>query len=300
MDANRRNARIGFHLRVPTLAIKIREFCDKTAHKTGSCVYTCRMKFFARRCFTGIEVARLDCGGHSFASHFHDEFVLGINLRGHERIRLDRKALEAGEREITLYNPAQVQSSQSISGEWQFLSLYVDPAFLSDAFDLSPETVFDRPILTHNGAAFRMESAIAHALDTNVSETEALERLVQTLDDLLVLAGSRRPGVSQHVPPALRRVADRLTDLTPMPTLAEMSAEVDLTPVQLVRAFTRTYGLPPFAWASNRRLNVARVRVERGENIAYVAVDLGFADQAHLTRRFRAQYGVPPGRWRKG
>ncbi|MFW8641936.1 AraC family ligand binding domain-containing protein [Rhizobium beringeri] len=66
-------------------------------------------------------------------------------MRGHERIRLDRKALEAGEREITLYNPAQVQSSQPVSGEWQFLSLYVDPAF-SDAFDLSPETVFDRPI----------------------------------------------------------------------------------------------------------------------------------------------------------
>lgn len=270
------------------------------AYKIRLRLYICRMKFFGRRNLSGIEVARLDCGGHHFAPHFHDEFVLGVNLRGHERIRLDRKALEAGEGEITLYNPAQVQSSQPVSSEWQFLSLYVDPAFLSDAFDLSPETVFDRPILKHNDAAFRMASAIAHALDTDITETEAVERLLQTLDDLLVLAGSRRPGVSRHVPPALQRVADRLTSLTPMPTLAELAAEVDLTPVQLVRAFTRTYGLPPFAWASNCRLNVARVRMERGENIAYAAVDLGFADQAHLTRRFRAQYGVPPGQWRKG
>lgn len=258
------------------------------------------MELFARRHFPGIEVARLDCGGHSFAPHFHDEFVLSINLHGHERIRLDRKAFEAGEREITLYNPAQVQSSHAISDEWQILSLYVDPTFLADSFDLSPETVFDRPVLTHNGAAFRMETAIAQALNTDISEAEALERLVQTLDDLLVLAGPRQPSVSRHVPLALRRVADRLTDLTATPTLTELSAEVGLTPVQLVRAFARTYGLPPFAWASNWRLNVARIRIERGENIAHVAVDLGFADQAHLTRRFRAQYGVPPGRWRKG
>jgi AraC family chemosensory pili system transcriptional regulator ChpD len=258
------------------------------------------MESFARRHFLGLEVARLDCGGHYFAPHFHDEFVLSVNVRGHERIKLERKSLEAGEGEITLYNPAQIQSSQAVSGEWEFFSLYVDPIFLADAFDLSPETVFDRPILTHGGAALRMKAAIAYALDTDVSEAEALERLVQTLDDLLTLAGSRRATVSRHIPLTLRRVANCLTDLAPMPTLAELSAEVDLTPVQLVRAFTRAYGLPPFAWALNRRLNEARVRVLKGDKIANIAADLGFADQAHLTRRFRAQYGVPPGRWRKG
>jgi hypothetical protein len=37
------------------------------------------MEFFARRHLSGIEVARINCGGHSFAPHFHDEFVLSIN-----------------------------------------------------------------------------------------------------------------------------------------------------------------------------------------------------------------------------
>ena len=73
-----------------------------------------------------------------------------------------------------------------------------------------------------------------------------------------------------------------------------------MTPVQLVRAFARVYRMPPLAWAWNRRVVLARERIARGERIAAVAADLGFADQSHLTRRFRACFGVPPSLWRKG
>lgn len=250
--------------------------------------------------FNGVEVACFDYGGQSFTPHFHDEFVLSVNVVGHERIKLDRKALEAAEGEITLYNPAQVQSSHAVSEEWQFLSLYVDPVVLLDLFDLSPETVFDKAVLAHSGAASGMKAAIVNALDAQVSEPEALERLVMVLDELLLLAGSRQATLSRHVPDRLKRVVERLADLAPLPDLAELSVEAGLTPVQLVRAFTRSYGLPPITWAWNLRVSEARVRLSRGEGIAHVAADLGFADQAHLTRRFRAMYGVTPGRWRRG
>lgn len=56
----------------------------------------------------------------------------------------------------------------------------------------------------------------------------------------------------------------------------------------------------PLAWRWNHRVVEARKRIAQGENIAAVALDLGFADQSHLTRRFRAVVGVPPGQWRDG
>jgi AraC-like DNA-binding protein len=37
----------------------------------------------------------------------------------------------------------------------------------------------------------------------------------------------------------------------------------------------------------------------QGEPPASVAPSLGFADQAHLTRRFKAAYGMTPGRYRE-
>jgi AraC family chemosensory pili system transcriptional regulator ChpD len=258
------------------------------------------MDRFARRSFEGIEIARLDCSGHSFAPHFHDEFVVSLNLKGDERIKLDGKALEADEGAVTLYNPSQVQSSHCLASRWQIASMYVDPGFIVKAFVLSANTVFDRSVLLHRGAARRMAAAIDKALDAEVCNSEALEGLVQTLDEFLELAGSQSARMSHHVPDALRRVADRLSEAAPAPSLAELSVEADLTAVQLVRAFKRVFGLPPFAWALARRLNETRKRLERGEAIAHVAADLGFADQAHLTRRFRAAYGAPPGMWRRG
>jgi len=38
----------------------------------------------------------------------------------------------------------------------------------------------------------------------------------------------------------------------------------------------------------------------RGDRLAALAADLGYADQAHLTRDFTAAVGAPPGRYAGG
>jgi len=39
-----------------------------------------------------------------------------------------------------------------------------------------------------------------------------------------------------------------------------------------------------------------RGAADPGQSLAHVAIDVGFADQSHRTRRFKAAYGMPPGR----
>lgn len=255
---------------------------------------------FARRQIRGMEVARIDHSGRSFAPHFHDEFVLSVNVQGHERLVLDGVSMEAGAGDVTLYNPAQVQSSEVVGGDWNFLSLYITPERLAVLCGVHADTIFEKSVLKQARAAGHLQAAIETALSTDISDAQAEERLVQVLDQLLSVAGSRHAPVSRYVPDAVARVADRLRCERDLPGLAQLAQAVDLTPVQLVRAFTRTYGLPPFTWAWNRRVQEARLRISRGEDIVHVAMDLGFADQAHLTRRFRALLGVPPGRWARG
>ena len=47
-----------------------------------------------------------------------------------------------------------------------------------------------------------------------------------------------------------------------------------------------------------RRLDRAAALLRGGAPLADVALDTGFADQAHLTRMFKAAHGVPPARHR--
>src|SRR5690606_2280549 len=95
-----------------------------------------------------------------------------------------------------------------------------------------------------------------------------------------------------------RRTAERLLDgIARPPSLARLAHAEQLTPVQLVRRFSAAYGMPPFAWLNMQRLARARRAIARGARLADLAAELGFADQAHFTRRFKAAFSVTPGLW---
>jgi AraC-like DNA-binding protein len=67
----------------------------------------------------------------------------------------------------------------------------------------------------------------------------------------------------------------------------------------LQRLFSDYVGVSP-KWVMRRaRLHEAALRADGGEPVdwAALAVDLGYADQAHLTREFTATIGVPPSRY---
>ena len=51
-------------------------------------------------------------GAACFERHTHDEYVLGANLWGNERIWLDGRTLEVPVGAVTLYNPLAVQASE--------------------------------------------------------------------------------------------------------------------------------------------------------------------------------------------
>ncbi len=256
-----------------------------------------------RRVLPGIEVARLDCTGHAFAKHAHDEFVIGANLVGREQIWLDDRSHEAERVQVTLYNPGQVQAGGAIGAPWAFVSFYVDPAMVPRLCGLPSEVAFDRPILWAAPLADRVRQLGLRSLDAAVGDGEVLEGVTQLLAGLLDAAGSRRTdaAAARPVPRGVARVAERLlAGMAAPPSLEQLAAGVGLSPVQLVRAFARAHGLPPFAWLNVERLKEARRALARGETLSSLAAGLGFADQAHLTRRFKAMHGVPPGQWARG
>ncbi|WP_345571355.1 helix-turn-helix domain-containing protein, partial [Nonomuraea rosea] len=75
-------------------------------------------------------------------------------------------------------------------------------------------------------------------------------------------------------------------------TLAELLA---VSPYQLSRAFTRELGISLTHYRNRVRVGRALDRLESGTtSLAALAADLGFADQAHLTRTIRRHVGHTP------
>jgi AraC-like DNA-binding protein len=109
------------------------------------------------------------------------------------------------------------------------------------------------------------------------------------------LAGSL--GTPDHRDPTL---AHRLRDLLDARlvdglSLGEAAALLEAHPSRLVRSFTGEFGIAPHRYLTGRRLDRARRLLLQGRSAADVAPEVGFYDQAHLTRHFKRLLGVPPG-----
>ncbi len=106
------------------------------------------------------------------------------------------------------------------------------------------------------------------------------------------LAHARSCGRS--LAPVRRHLQDHLGELIPTGALADM---IGLTESHLIRAFHLEFGLPPHAFHLRLRLALAAELLSSGLSVATVANECGFADQSHLSRKFKEVYGVTPAAW---
>ncbi|MGH3679627.1 MAG: helix-turn-helix domain-containing protein, partial [Natronosporangium sp.] len=82
--------------------------------------------------------------------------------------------------------------------------------------------------------------------------------------------------------------------------LLPLARLLGVSPYRLSRAFQRQVGVPLTRFRNRVRVAEALDRLEQGEpSLAGLAAELGFADQAHLTRTVRAHLGHTPGRLRR-
>lgn len=107
----------------------------------------------------------------------------------------------------------------------------------------------------------------------------------------------------QVLPPTAQDWPDLLArDLRTKPglSLADWARTHGLAAATLSRGFARVFGTTPRCWRCELRTRHALQAVLRGsESLAGVALEAGFADQAHLTHAVVAMTGRPPGHWRR-
>ena len=82
-------------------------------------------------------------------------------------------------------------------------------------------------------------------------------------------------------------------------SLGGWAADHGLSPATISRGFRKAYGTTPARYAAELRARRAWEAVRtRPQPLAELALDHGFADQAHMSRAVRALTGAPPVRWR--
>jgi AraC family transcriptional regulator len=83
-------------------------------------------------------------------------------------------------------------------------------------------------------------------------------------------------------------------------SLREMADAVGLSESWFGTVFRQTTDMTPLQWQLSRRIDLAQTMLrETGMSIAEISFQLGFSDQAHLTKAFSRVTGDTPAVWRR-
>lgn len=128
--------------------------------------------------------------------------------------------------------------------------------------------------------------------DMAYAVVEELLRLIAATTAAAASDPAPKPTDQRLVAAAREAILEDAPEAADLPTLA---ARLEVSPYRLSRAFSAQMAVS-LTWYRNRvRVGRALERIADGETrLAELAAELGFADQAHLTRTVRAHVGETP------
>jgi AraC-like DNA-binding protein len=259
---------------------------------------------YRRHPHLGIETVAYRGPLEQMPTHAHAEFQLTLYAGGPRRFKIAGHDFAGAPRTSIVIQAGEPHSSVPVA----------DPVLALRTFYLEERTVaevaaslwggkgtvaFRNPLIDDAETVMRLEAA-HRTLDHRNLESEekvcvALQRLVRR--NAAPTGPARRiTGADARVAKAREILDDRTAENI---GLDELAAAAGVSRFHLIRVFQRCYGLTPFAYQRNRRIEKARAVLRAGRSIADAAAAAGFADQSHLGRSFRAVMGSTPGEYRE-
>jgi AraC-like DNA-binding protein len=265
-----------------------------------------QVKFWRAPALDGMELLHASYPAHAFPRHMHEEYVIGVMVGGMEALRHQGATHTAPAGSLLLINPGEWHTNYAV-GETGFAyrTLYPPVELVRHA----AHEILGReheapglrgPVTAGDPEARRRLLELHVAIEQQASALEQETRFLAALAPLLARY-SRDPAALAPVSPErtyVRQIRDYLeAHAAEEVSLAHLSGLTGLSRFHLLRAFREEVGVSPFQYQTQLRIARARRLLREGCPIAEVALEVGFVDQSHLTRKFKRWMGVTPGQY---
>lgn len=264
-----------------------------------------RTVFWREPSLMGMECLRATFVTHAFAPHAHDTFSIGAIEQGSQIATIRGAREAAGPGDLYLINPGEFHDGVPGAEGYRYRMIYPDAALFREILEdvtgrtLHPTPAFSRQFL-HDAPLASAFHRAHHLLEMRAGALETDESIYSVLAAMFQRHGSLilRPVDTQEAT-AVARARDYLGEhFRGDVGLAELARVAGLSRAHLIRAFRRAYYITPHAFLTDCRIREARRLLRLGAAPSAVALDCGFADQAHFTRHFKARCGLTPGQFR--
>lgn len=267
-----------------------------------------RTTFWRASRFRNMECMAASFITHEFVPHAHDTFSIGAIEAGCQIASIRGEREHTGPGALYLLNPGEIHDgAPGVSEGYRYRMIYPDIELLTDiledvtgrAFQGTPS--FSRQLLRDEDIAgdfHRAHRLVEEGRESLLAEEAmygVLARMFARYGSVIISPPREtgRTGVGR----ARDFIAEHFASEIGLEGLAEVAG---LSRAHLIRAFRREYFITPHAFQTDLRVRQARRLLRGGASPSETALECGFADQAHLTRHFKARIGVTPAAYRKG
>ncbi len=238
------------------------------------------------------EITALSASIHEFSykKHAHEEYAIGVTIRGIQRYHLDGNVQMSYPKGVMLFNPEQAHDGMAHDETGlDYVMLYIKPQLLLDALQMKEMVRFPSPILYDK----RLKQSIINlAQAILVDKDEAIcSELFLSLADRLIQTDLSTELKKDHT--LIKKAKDILhAHLDRGLKLDEISQELCLSKYQFIRFFKAHTGISPYQYYLNAKIEYAKQRIEKSGDIYSAVAECGFTDLTHLNKHFKNIYGT--------
>jgi len=229
--------------------------------------------------------------GAGYGRHRHDTYAIGVTESGVQSFWYRGTTHSSLPGEVVVLHPDETHDGYAgTDAGFGYRLLYIEPQRIAQACGALPFVA--SPVIRND----RVARTVRGAFDDDLAP-DASEALIHEVAEALLHQAGAAPKRMRIDEAAIERARQLLEAALPGSVRSsELEAVSGLSRFDLARQFRARLGTSPYRYSLMRRLDRARARLSR-RPIADVALEAGFADQAHFTRAFRAAHGVSPGRY---
>lgn len=251
----------------------------------------------------GVEFFEAWFAGKAYQKHRHDTYAICLTTTGIQAFDYRGNSEISTEGQVVVLHPDEVHDGHAGTEEgFGYRQLYVDPAVIFEAIQTMCPHCGSLPFVRTPVVMNRKLSAAIISAFEGTREPLAIDSLIVQLAEGLLGAdpSCKQAPLPRHLDvAALKRARQYLdTQRTRVVHSSELEAVTGLTRYDLARQFRIMCGTSPYRYLLMRRLDVARKLLTQGRSLVEVALEAGFADQAHFSRTLKATFGITPARYR--
>lgn len=240
--------------------------------------------------------------GPAYQPHRHDTYAIGRTISGVQRFQYRGEGSAGLPGTVMVLYPDELHDGQAGTEDgFHYQMIYLDPLLVQNALGHGHSLPFIAGgVTSHPQLLNAIDRIFAH-----ISEPLETLQYDDAVYDISVALKAAAPTTNRR---ALSAPDYRATDTARDYLLHSSDQLISLEQLEMLtgqdrwklsRDFRRVFGTSPYRYLILRRLDRAKARITAGQPLVQVALDTGFADQAHLTRHFRGAFGMTPAQWRK-